>query len=361
MFEAIERARDSVLLESYIIEDAAIADRLSALLRRKAADGVQVAVIYDAIGSLGTEAAFFDQLRAGGVAVCAFNPLNPAGRRGYWNISHRDHRKILAVDREIGFTGGINISEVYSSGSSGSLRRGRPSAESGWRDTQVAIRGPAAQVLDDLVRGTWARQSCTDALPAPPPRPRTAALAMGQQAVRIVSATPEDAYNRIYALLLHAIDAAGRSVHLTMAYFAPGEDMIDALCDAARRGVDVQLILPSTSDFAPVLHAGRRQYERLLESGVKVHELQDAVLHAKTAVIDGVVSTVGSSNMDWRSWVANDEVNAVVIGDDFGVAMERMFERDLAASQAITLQAWRERPLWQRAKETLAGWLERWW
>lgn len=361
MFEAIERARDSVLLESYIIEDAAIAERLAALLRRKAAQGLQVAVMYDAIGSLGTDARFFEALRAGGVAVCAFNPLNPLGRRGYWNIAHRDHRKILAVDREIAFTGGINISEVYSSGSSGAFGRGRPDPDSGWRDTQIALRGPAALALDGLVRASWARQSCPDALPEPPPRPRPAALAAGGQAVRIVPATPTDAANRIYALLLHAIDAAGRSVHLTMAYFAPGDDMIDALCDAAQRGVDVQLILPSMSDFSPVLHAGRRHYQRLLEAGVKIHELQDAVLHAKTAVVDGVVSTVGSSNMDWRSWVANDEVNAVVIGEDFGDAMERMFARDRTASQPITPEAWRSRPPWQRLKETLAGWLERWW
>lgn len=357
MFEAIAEARTSLLLESYIIEDAAIAERLAVLLRRKAAEGLQVAVIYDAIGSLGTDAAFFEGLRQAGVAVCAFNPLNPAGRRGQWKIDHRDHRKILALDRSVAFTGGINISAVYSSGS---FSRGRAGSGKGWRDTQLRVRGPAALALDTLVRETWARQQCPDALPAPP-RALPLPAAAGGQAVRIVPATPADPYNRIYAQLLHAIDAAERSVYLTMAYFAPGEDMVAALADAALRGVDVQLVLPSVSDFAPVLHAGRRQYGRLLEAGVKIFELQDAVLHAKTLVVDGVVSTVGSSNMDWRSWVANDEVNAVVVGSDFGDAMTRMFERDRAASRAIALDEWRRRPLSQRLKETLAGWLERWW
>jgi cardiolipin synthase len=179
--------------------------------------------------------------------------------------------------------------------------------------------------------------------------------------VRIVASSPDDDASRIYAMLLTAIDASQRSVYMTMAYFAPGEEMIDALCDAAGRGVDVQLVLPSKSDFSPVLHAGRSYYQRLLEAGVKIYELQDAVLHAKTAVIDGVVSTVGSSNLDWRSFTSNDEVNAVVFGEDFGDAMTRMFRQDQANSRRVTPEAWAERPLLQRTKETFARLLERLW
>ena len=360
MFEAIERAKRSILLEMYIIEDEAISQRLAALLAKKRQQGIYVGVIYDAVGSIGTDDGYFDGLRAAGVAVCAYNPLNPAGRGGrYYDVAQRDHRKILSVDREVGFTGGINISGVYSSGSFGRGKARSERRKDGWRDTQIQLRGPAVSALDDLWRATWQSQSCQDGPPAPPKA--MPAQHAGQQVVRIVPSSPEDAFNPIYTLLLTAIDTAQKSVHLTMAYFAPGDDMIDALCDAARRGVDVELVLPSLSDFGPVLHAGRARYEQLLEAGVKIHELQDAVLHAKTAVIDGVVSTVGSSNMDWRSFSANTEVNAVVLGEDFGVAMTRMFERDVAASQPITLQAWRERPLWQRTKEGLARVLERWW
>ena len=137
--------------------------------------------------------------------------------------------------------------------------------------------------------------------------------------------------------------------------------MVDALCDAAERGVDVQLVLPAQSDFSPVLHAGRSYYSRLLGASVKIHELQDATLHAKTAVIDGVLSTVGSSNMDWRSFVSNSEVNAVVFGEDFGAAMARMFRTDVDNASPITLAAWRARPLWQQGQEWLARWLERFW
>lgn len=402
MLQAIEQARHSILLESYIIEDASISQRLAELLARKRAEGVEILVIYDAIGSIGTDKTYFDSLRQSGIAVCAFNPVNPVQRTGYWNITHRDHRKILVVDREIGFTGGINISAVYSSGSfgrqSGGDKRDKGDKTNGWRDTQIQLRGPAAGALEDLVRATWQHQGCRNeeaptqqalkaqnsqaphaASPSAASRSSaTQAVAgkegapsrtggsrstkpMGGQLMRIVPSAPDDEFNRIYALLLTAIDASQRSVHLTMAYFAPGKDMVDALCDAAERGVDVQLVLPSLSDFTPVLHAGRSYYERLLKAGVKLYELQDAVLHAKTAVIDGVVSTVGSSNLDWRSFSGNNEVNAVVIGEDFGDAMGRMFDRDVAASQPVTLESWLKRPLWQRAKESMARLFESWW
>ncbi|MFT3849805.1 MAG: phospholipase D-like domain-containing protein [Propionivibrio sp.] len=331
MFNAIRSARHSIYLESYIVEDANIAQELAELLR------------------------------ANGVKVCKFNPLNPLERPGYWGISHRDHRKILVVDEAIGFTGGINISSVYSTGSMRSSHRSRvsPQNEQGWRDTQMEIRGPAARALSELLRETWRAQGCSETLR---PMPDAAsARAAGPQLVRIVPASPEDESNRIYTLLLGSIDAAEHSVYMTMAYFAPGEEMLDALCRAARRGVSVKLILPSKSDFTPVLHAGRANYARLLEAGVEVHELQIAVLHAKTAVIDGVVSTVGSSNMDWRSFSSNNEVNAVVMGEDFGGIMTKVFERDLTMSQPIDAATWAQRPLLQRMKETLFGLFERLW
>ncbi|MEK8026695.1 phospholipase D-like domain-containing protein [Pseudaquabacterium rugosum] len=371
MEQAIASARHSVWLESYIIEDGALAQRLAALLQRKRAHGVTVRVIYDAVGSFGTDEAYFEGLHAAGVATCMFNPLNPLRRGRYGDITERDHRKILVVDDRVAFTGGINISGVYASGSFGRTRR-LSVEEAGWRDTQIRIEGPAARVLGRLVRETWQQQRCQDEAPggaitaplaaagtdAPAPAPADNA---GDDVLRIVPARPADGENPIHDLLLLAIDTARRSVHLTMAYFAPGREMVEALSDAARRGVDVQLILPSHSDFPPVLAAGRHHYDTLLDAGVRIHELQSAVLHAKTAVIDGVVSTVGSSNMDWRSFTANQEVNAVVLGQDFGDAMTRMFEADRQRSQEITVEAWRQRPLGQRLRQWLAVQFERWW
>lgn len=372
IFAAVAAARHSIVIESYIVEDAGISQRLAKALTDKRRQGVQVALLYDAVGSFGTDEEYFTQLRDAGVGVCAFNPAKPGARSTGQSPTHRDHRKIVVVDRRIGFTGGINISAVYSSGSFGSGGRraqrqlsaanGRDgAADSGWRDTHLQLRGPVAAALDDLVRRTWREQRCDGGALPLPPAVAAAPAAAGNDVLRIVTANPDDEKSRIYALLMAAIASAQRSVHLTMAYFAPGDEMMDALCEAARRGTDVQLVLPSRSDFSPVLHAGRAYYTRLLEAGVRVHELQGTVLHAKTGVIDGVLSTVGSSNLDFRSFDGNNEVNAVVLGEDFGTAMEALFRQDVGASREITRAAWTERTLLQRLKETAAAWLERWW
>ncbi|HEY6511492.1 MAG TPA: phospholipase D-like domain-containing protein [Burkholderiaceae bacterium] len=371
MKAAIARARSRVLLESYIVDEGVLAEELALLLSGKVAQGVQVALVYDGVGSMGTDPSYFERLAKAGVAVCKFNPVNPLERPGYWGINHRDHRKVLVVDGDVAFTGGINISRVYSSGSagrggSGAGSGGGDALKDGWRDTHIELRGPVVEAFARSFERTWAAQGCSGA-PAP-----TAALAAqtgkatpvavaapGQRVVQVLESDPRDKDNRIYTSLLAAVEAAQRSVWLTIAYFAPGDDMIQALSDAARRGVDVALVLPGRSDFTLVLHAGRSYYDDLLAAGVRIYEMDDAVMHAKTAVIDGVVSTVGSSNMDWRSFVANNEINAIVLGRDFGRELEAVFERDLANSRPITLDAWRRRDLSVRVMEQIGRFAER--
>jgi cardiolipin synthase A/B len=364
MKAAIAQAQSRVLLQSYIFEDRGLAAEVAGWLLDRAARGVRVALLYDSVGSISTDEAFFEALRAGGVAVCAFNPINPAKRPGYWGINRRDHRKLLVVDNERAFTGGINISRVYGSGSFGSSggasRAGAGEEESqgnGWRDTQIELAGPVVPVLAAEFASAWTDQGCTSALP---PEPAQRVAYAGQRVVKVVASDPRDATNRIYTSLLEAVTASRRSVHLTMAYFAPGEAFVQALCDAARRGVDVQMVLPGRSDFALVLHAGRSYYAQLLAAGVRIYEMEHALMHAKTAVIDGVLSTVGSSNLDWRSLVDNHELNVLVLGDDFGAQMEAMFERDRAASQRIEEKTWHRRPWSQRALERLGRLAERW-
>ena len=148
MKAAIATARQRVLVEFYIVEDEGVAAEVGELLLRKAAEGVRVALMYDSLGSVGTDSAFFDRLRQGGIAVCAFNPLNPLERPGHWGVLQRNHRKMLAVDSEVAFTGGINLSNVYAQGSFGSLRRKKPPADAdaqGWRDTQIELHGPVGE------------------------------------------------------------------------------------------------------------------------------------------------------------------------------------------------------------------------
>lgn len=357
MKPAIEAARHRVLVESYIFEDAGIAADIATLLLRRAAAGVQVSLVYDSLGSLGSSPAFFAQLAAGGVMVCEFNPVRPWQGLLPWNPNHRDHRKLVVVDDEQAFTGGINFSRVYASGSFGRRSdRDNPASRRGWRDTHIALRGPVVAALAQTFQRTWRAQRCPG---TPADAPAAARPAPGQRLVQVLAASPDDGQHRIYRSLLAAIDASQRSVHLTMAYFAPGADMVQALADAARRGVDVVLVLPGRSDFAPVLHAGRAHYQALLVAGVQIHELQAALLHAKTAVIDGVYSLVGSSNMDWRSFDDNSELDVGVLGDDFGQAMEAMFGRDRAAAVAITPEAWARRGLGDRVREQLGALVER--
>ena len=214
------------------------------------------------------------------------------------------------------------------------------------------------ETLATVFETTWTEQRCQGAL-APPARaqgPREP----GQRVVKVIASDPRDDTNRIYNTLLAAVDAAQRSVRITMAYFAPGEAFVRALSQAAQRGVAVELVLPGRSDSALAFHAGRAYYDQLLAAGVQLHEMEHAVMHAKTAVIDGVFSTVGSSNLDWLSIVSNNELNVIVLGDDFGAEMTALFERDRAASVPVTLQAWRQRGLNDRAMERLGRLLERW-
>lgn len=356
MKTAIAQARGRVLLQSYIVEDQGVAAEVAELLLARAAQGVKVAMIYDAVGSITTPDAFFKRLADGGVAVCAFNPINPTQRPGYWGLTHRDHRKLLVVDNDVAYTGGINISRVYGSSSFG--RRGQGGTlDDGWRDTQIELRGPVVPVIGQVFETTWREQGCKGELGQP--APQKAAAEPGTRVVKVIASDPRDPENRIYSALLAAVDAAQVNVRFTMAYFAPGTDFVTALRKAAERGVVVEMVLPGRSDSSLAFHAGRSYYDDLLSSGVRIYQMEHALMHAKTAVIDGVFSTVGSSNLDWLSFVANSELNVIVLGDDFGAEMNRLFERDRDASQPVTLEEWRQRGLSDRAMETLSRMLER--
>ncbi|HEU5283614.1 MAG TPA: phospholipase D-like domain-containing protein [Burkholderiales bacterium] len=347
MLGAIEQARDHVNLETYIIDADAVGQRTADLLLRKRSEGVQVNLIYDSVGALGTPPEYFERLRQAGVRVCEYNPVNPLKARGAWRINNRDHRKLLVVDGEVAFAGGINISGVYSSGSF-SKRRRKPPVEDGWRDTHIEVRGPVVTDVQRLFLETWAKQ-CGE-IDAADYFPRL--RVEGSKVMRVVAGEPGE--SEIYPALLSAIERAERKVYLTVGYFVPDPRTLAVLLQAARRGVDVRLALPGVSDFWAPLYAGRSHYEALLAAGVRIFERRDALLHAKTAVIDGVWSTVGSTNVDWRSFVHNAEANLIVLGEDFGERMEALFARDLEHSVEISEERWRRRGPGTRFKEWLA-------
>ncbi|MGH8727932.1 MAG: cardiolipin synthase [Burkholderiales bacterium] len=353
MFKAIENAKDHINLEFYIIEDDEIGQRFADLLIKKQNEDVQVNLIYDGIGSAATSEAFFARLKEAGINILEFNPVNPA--EGL-DLNHRDHRKIVVVDGKLAFTGGINISGVYSQGSSvGSANK--DAKKPGWRDTQIEIAGPAAAEFQELFISTWRKEK------GPPLVERNYfpdVKGAGNDLVRVLGSSPDKPLPTIYLTLLSAIAHAQKTVYITMGYFVPDRQTMDALKAAAKRGVEVALILPSYSDFWAVFHAGRANYDELLESGVVIYERQDTLLHSKTIVIDGVWSTVGSSNLDWRSFLHNDEVNAVVLDEEFGEEMEAMFARDLAQSRQIKLDEWKDRGVTLRVKEWAAQIWEYW-
>ncbi|HYF60372.1 MAG TPA: phospholipase D-like domain-containing protein [Burkholderiaceae bacterium] len=354
MFDAIARARRHVHLQTYILEGDETGRRLADLLVERRRQGVQVSVMYDAIGGIRTPKEYFDRLREAGVAVCEANPVDPRAGRGV-TLNNRDHRKILVVDGRAAYTGGVNVSDVYASGSASARRRAERGA--GWRDTHLEVRGPAVAEFQRLFLDSWVKQGC----PAQPEAgwfPK--AVPEGDRVLRVLASSPDRPDNPIRDELLSAMAHAERSIHVTMAYFVPDPTTLEVLEAAARRGVDVQLVLPGFSDFWMVHAAGRAHYDRLLAAGVRIFERRDALLHAKTAVVDGIWSTVGSANMDWRSFLHNDEVNVVVVGEGFGREMEALFREDVARAEPIEPAEWARRGPIERAKEALARLAEYW-
>lgn len=358
MFKAIDAAKNSINLETFIFEADEIGERFANALIAKQAEGVQVNIIYDSVGSLLTPDAFFNRMRDSGINVLEYNPVNPLTARAGWDVNERDHRKLLVVDGKIAFVGGINISSVYSSGSLSQIMQEEASDQDPhWRDTHLQIEGPVVADFQKLFMETWQKQK-GEPLPADSYFPKLDVK--GNAVVQAIGSSPNDAYSLIYVTLLSAINSAETEIYLTNAYFVPDEQLLTALQNAAGRGVDVRLILPSTTDSALVFYASRSFYDDLLEYGVKIYERQDALLHAKTALIDGVWSTIGSTNLDWRSFLYNQEINAVILGQEFGDKMRAMFDDDLRNSKRITLEQWKDRPLTQRLKEFGASLWARW-
>jgi cardiolipin synthase len=335
-------------MESYEFKDTEGAV-FSALLLQQRALGRQTHLIYDGWGSADAPG-LMARLRQGGVTVLEYNPLTPNARVPV-DLNQRDHRKLLVVDNRLAITGGMNITDVYLN----RRRRGVADPDKmAWRDTDIVIEGPAVAQFEQLFLQTWQLQHGPALPPPPPPGPPA-----GDAVVQAVDGTPMAGRPEIYRNLLVAITLAQHSVHLTTGFFVPPPELSAVLQDAARRGVDVSLVLPGHSDSGASLAAGRATYAPLLRAGVHIYERTGVVLHAKTAVIDGVWSAVGSSNLDWRSVIFNSEVDAIVLGRHFGSEMEALFRADVAASRAIDPARWARRPLWERMEEFSATLLAR--
>ncbi|ANO53351.1 hypothetical protein BA177_17285 [Woeseia oceani] len=358
MLEAIAAARESINIETYIFADDEVGQRFADALIERSRAGVTVRLIYDSIGSWISDEEFFDLLTNAGIQVQEFNGINPLSGGNPLKANNRTHRKLLIVDDAVAFTGGINVSNTYSSASNDRLRKRKDPLLSGWRDTHLAVRGPAVAAFQAAFADNWEGEELT---PAAGQFAECKTDGSCDDVVAVLHSEGGDGQESpIYRAYLEAMQRTESRIWITQAYFAPDETFTTLLGDAAARGVDVRLIVPGISDSAAILHASRSRYGKLLERGIRIYETTGTFLHAKTAVIDGVWSTVGSSNLDYRSFLHNDEVNAIVLGPHFGKQMEAQFELDLSDTREVTLEQWKQRPALDRLKEVFSWVVEYW-
>ena len=347
-FRAIAGAKDHVNIEFYILEDVRIpgveGPSLFELLRMKLGQGVAVTIIHDSFGSLGTD---FEPLRAAGARTLEFHPLDPTAAKRGWRPNDRNHRKMLVVDGRIGILGGVNLDRVYENPCGTGAASTEPDAAC-WHDASIRIEGPSVGAMQRLFLETWAKER-GDPLPPRDWFPRLAEV--GPARIRILASEPGERMPRYYVTLVTALEAARERIWLSTGYFVPTWQQRRVLRAAARRGVDVRLLLPSFSDSQEALNAQHAAYDDMLEAGIRIHEVTDGVLHGKLAVVDGVWSAVGSSNLARRSVAWNSEVDAIILGRDTATTIERLLAREFARARAISLAEWERRGLRQRIRE----------
>jgi cardiolipin synthase A/B len=340
ILKAIRGAQTTITYAQYSYEDGQIGRELAEALAERCRAGVKVHVLLDSVGTLSMPREYTDLMSKDGCEVVAFRPIGPFGLH---RVNNRNHRKILVVDGRVGFTGGSGVSNRW-------MGNGRVADH--WRDTDVRVEGPVVEYLQGAFAENWVEATGVVLggaayFPAP-------TAPKGQTAAQIIRSGPRDGSYAMYTTFLLALSSARRSIKVTNPYVLLDEQMIETLLQAARRGVQVSFLVPGVSDHPLVRHAGRRQFGRLLEAGIEIHEYTAALLHSKTIVIDGIWATVGSTNLDHRSFRLNDELNVVAYDPDFAARLEQVFQDDLQYARRMDLKAWRNRGIRGRFFELLA-------
>lgn len=350
MKELIANAEKNIHLEYFTFEDVNLGGvTLKALLLEKLAQGVKVNVIYDDYGSQQTPPEFFESLKNAGAKITVFHPLNEGSLT---QRNQRDHRKIMVVDGKVAIIGGVNLSKTYQS--KGSFKTYKketvnPLTDVVWRDTDVMVQGPILSDIQRIFLSNWDENQPLDESSFFPKLSK-----QGNQFARVI-ATPatkqKNTDSPYYLTLLSAIDSAEDRIMIHAAYFVPTKAHLQALINAANRGVRVQLLVPSFTDSTLSLLVQRSRYSQLLENQIEIYEMQGQVLHAKTITIDGVWSSIGSSNFDYRSAGINAEVDMVILGKEVAKALEDRFKEDTASAKKIEQEEWKKRGLVDRIKQ----------
>jgi cardiolipin synthase len=337
VLDAIRSAHRTITFAQYAYGRGPMASQVAAALAERCRAGVGAKVLLDAFGSRAIAPELVGGMSRSGCHVVFFRPL---GRLE--SVDVRNHRRILVVDGQVGFTGGAGVGRKW-------MGNGR--VEDHWRDTDVRVEGPAAADLQRAFAENWleATGRALDGAPPPPAAPR------GESVVQVIAGSPGAGRFATYAMFLLAIGAARRSLDITNPYFLPDDAITDALIDASRRGVRVRILGPGPIDYNLVRRLSRGGFGRLLESGVEIYEYGPALLHSKTMVVDGAWATVGSANLDNRSFAINAELNVGVSDAAFAAQLDRAFSDDLRFARKVDYERWSTRGFGQFLIELLAA------
>jgi cardiolipin synthase A/B len=343
MLGAIRNAKKTINLEFYIYWDGEIGREFAETLAGRARAGIKVNVVLDSVGSAAISSDITEFMERNGISIEWYHPL-----RWYTlaRFNHRTHRKLLIVDGEIGFSGGVGIADVW---------LGDADREDHWRETVIRVEGPVVTQMQFAFMDNWVKSrgellTGLDYFPKLAPR--------GTCMTQVLKSSPSEGSSAVKLMFVVSIVSAQKSIYINSAYFVPDADTTRALEGAVRRGVDVRVIVPGEFTDVPIVrHAGRLFYSQLMRRGIRMFEYQPTMMHAKTMVVDGIWTSVGSSNFDDRSFRLNDEVNVNVYDESIAAQMEQMFFEDLARSEEVTPRRWLKRPWLDRLKERVAGWL----
>jgi cardiolipin synthase len=342
MLEAIRGARKTITYTQYLYQDGAIAHEMAAALAERCRAGVRVHLLIDSHGGGNMPKEIPDLWSNAGCQLQWFRRIKVVQFITPWELfryNYRTHRRILVVDGRIGFTGGHGVSEAWT---------GDGRTDNHWRDTDARLEGPLVQQLQAAFVESW-RETTGDVLGGEDYFPVLKPL--GDVFAQVVKSSPFGGSFESYMLFLLSITSAKRSIHISNPYFLPDERMQTALLEAAKRGVRVVALTPGKIDHKLVYWASRSGFEPLLLGGIEIYEYQAALLHAKTMVVDGVWATVGSTNLDNRSFALNEEINLIVYDRGLAGQLEKAFEEDLKHAKKLTYEAWKARSLYEKVLE----------
>lgn len=340
MLNDINKAKDHIHIEYFIIKNSHIGRKFQQALIKKAEEGLEIRLIYDAVGSIRLKKSFIKPLMDAGIQIKCFLPVTLPffGSR----LNYRNHRKILVIDGKIGFTGGINIGDEY---------LGKNKKMGFWRDTHLKIEGEAVYVLQGIFLADWHFVSgeTIDGFRYFPPQGYC-----GEKIIQIASSGPDSYWASIHQAYFSAINSARERIYITTPYLVPDDGILLALKTAALRGVDVKLLLPIKPDHKTVFWASKSHFEGLLEAGVRIYQYEKGFVHGKVFIVDNNFVSIGTANLDIRSFRLNFEVNAFIYDKEVNYSVTRDFSEDLRVSREVVLNEYRNRPIIHKVKESIA-------